>query len=101
MTVPLSIHVWLAVTSQNGIKIPKRKLTTTMSMHKMNHCHRALVFRASGLRMAERNAGTNPRDGSTERDTTPYGMSRARAGRKTTMVVVRRTRSRELGYSMM
>jgi len=72
MMVPLlSQPMLLAVMMKNGIKMLNRKTATNVSMHRINQDHRGLVFRASGLRIAEMNAGTRPRAGSTAAVVTP------------------------------
>ena len=72
MTVPLLSQLMLpAVMMKKGIKMLNRKTATNVSMHKINQVHRGLVFRASGLKIAEINAGTNPRAGNTAAVVTP------------------------------
>jgi vacuolar-type H+-ATPase subunit B/Vma2 len=67
----LSHRISPAVTAQYATKMARTNMPTNTSMHKMNQRHRVPVFKASGLRIAEMNAGTSPMAGSTECEATP------------------------------
>jgi vacuolar-type H+-ATPase subunit B/Vma2 len=72
MMVPLLNHrIDPAVSNQYSTKMIRRKMAMNISIHMINQRHRVPVFKASGLTMAEMNAGTSPRAGSTDCDAMP------------------------------